>query len=62
MNTAAITLKAMESTPAKEFGNIARMQYGISKSDKEKKSDASDKQRYRQKYPGYVFGGMLTET
>lgn len=52
----------MESTPAKEFGNIARMQYGISKSDKEKKSDASDKQRYRQKYPGYVFGGMLTET
>ena len=51
MNTAVITLKAMESTPAEEFGNIARMQYGISKSDKEKKGDMS----HRQKYPKCVF-------
>jgi len=33
MNAAAITLKAMQNTPAEEFGSIARMQYGISKND-----------------------------
>ncbi len=36
MNIAAITLKAMQNTPAEEFGNIARMQYGTSKTAKEK--------------------------
>ena len=38
MNTTAITLKAMESIPAEEFGDIARMQYGIPKGIEEKKS------------------------
>lgn len=38
MNTTAITLKAMQNIPAEEFGNIARMQYGISKSVEEKKA------------------------
>lgn len=38
MNAEAITLKAMQNTPAEEFGNIARMQYGTSKTAKEKKN------------------------
>lgn len=38
MNAAAITLKAMQDTPAEEFGNIARMQYGTSKTAKKKKN------------------------
>ena len=38
MNTTAITLKAMQNIPAEEFGDIARMQYGISKSIEEKKA------------------------
>lgn len=37
MNIDAITLKAMENTSAEEFGSIARMQYGTSKTAKEKK-------------------------
>lgn len=38
MNTTAITLKAMQNTPAEEFGNIARAQCGIPKSIVEKKA------------------------
>ena len=38
MNVTAITLKAMENTSAKEFGSIARMQYGTKKNAKEKKA------------------------
>lgn len=38
MNTTAITLKAMQNIPAEEFGDIARMQYGVSKSIEEKKT------------------------
>ncbi len=38
MNIVALTLKAMKNTPAKEFGDIARMQYGISETTKEKKA------------------------
>ena len=42
MNTTAITLKAMQNIPAEEFGNIARMQYGISKSAEEKKAHVAN--------------------
>lgn len=42
MNTTAITLKAMQNIPAEEFGNIARMQYGISKSVEEKKAHVAN--------------------
>ncbi len=38
MNAVAITLKAMQNTPAEEFGNIARMQHSTSKAAKEKKN------------------------
>ena len=38
MNIAAITLKAMENTPAEEFGNIARMQYPGLKTTEGKKA------------------------
>lgn len=38
MDTTAITLKAMQNTPAKEFGDIARAQYGIPKGIAEKKA------------------------
>lgn len=37
MDIWAITAKAMQETPAKEFGDIARMRYGISRSIDEKK-------------------------
>ncbi len=38
MNIVAVTLKAMENTPAEEFENIARMQKKFSKSIEEKKA------------------------
>ena len=38
MNTTAVTLKAMQKIPEEEFGNIARMQYGISKGIEGKKA------------------------
>lgn len=42
MDIVALTSKAMGNTPTEEFGDIARMQYGISETTKEKKAYVID--------------------